>query len=185
MHAHARVHACAHHSSTASQGCESVHYMYECVCCYSFANSSTVSVCQPVHAHPCVFPLQYEFALKGETQSHTHTSTHIMVLSDSPHLCHILESVGRHRRDTLRRKMQETTFRGAGARAHERRTGIVAAEGAVAKGFCPWYGRARDGAFVTDQCAHLLDTDRRALQLVVGQLKASVSRRNTELGRHL
>jgi hypothetical protein len=37
---------------------------------------------------------------------------------------------------------------GAGACAHERRTGVVAAEGAAAKGHCPRYGRARDRSFV-------------------------------------
>jgi hypothetical protein len=47
-HAHARVHACAHRSSTASQGCASVHYVCQCVCCYYFANPSTVSVCLSV-----------------------------------------------------------------------------------------------------------------------------------------
>jgi hypothetical protein len=124
----------------------------------------------------------YVFVLNGDTQSHTtqvHTSRY------SRHLCHILESVGRHRRDTLRRKIQVTTLRGAGARAHERRTSVVAAEVAAAKGHCPRYGRARDGTLVPRQCAHLLDTDRRALQLVVGQIKLPVSRRNRKLGRQL
>jgi hypothetical protein len=110
----------------------------------------------------------------GNTIAHpqAHTSWY------SRHLCHILESVGRHRRDTLKRKIQGTVFRGTGARAHERRTGVVAAEGATAKGFCPRYGRARDGALVLRQCAHLQDTDQRALQLVLGQIKSPVSRRN-------
>jgi len=40
MHAHARVHAFAHRSSTGSQGCASVHYMCECVCCYYFVRLS-------------------------------------------------------------------------------------------------------------------------------------------------
>ena len=59
MHAHARVHACAHRSSTASQGCASGHYMCECVCCYYFANPSTVSVCLSVHVRPSVLMLAY------------------------------------------------------------------------------------------------------------------------------
>jgi hypothetical protein len=59
MHAHARVHACAHRSSTASQGCARAHYMCECVCWYYFANPSTVSVCLSVHVRPCVLMLVY------------------------------------------------------------------------------------------------------------------------------
>jgi hypothetical protein len=59
MHAHARVHACAHRSSTASQGSASVHYMCECVCCNYFAHPSTVSVCLSVHVRPCVLMLVY------------------------------------------------------------------------------------------------------------------------------
>jgi hypothetical protein len=48
-----------------------------------------------------------------------------------------LESVGLHRRYTLPLKIQWTTLRGAGACADERRTGVVATEGAAAKGQCP------------------------------------------------
>jgi hypothetical protein len=157
MHAHARVHACAHRSSTVSQGCASVHYMCECVCCYYFANPSTVSVCLSVHVRACVFHLQYEFALNGgnamahshsvriraEWGKHNRTPTQAHTSWYSRHLCHILESVGRHRRDTLRRKTQCTSLRGTGARAHERRTGVVAAEGAVPKGHCPCLGLGR------------------------------------------
>ena len=55
MHEHARVHACAHRSSTASQGCASV----ESVCCYYFANPSTVSVRLSVHVRPYVLMLAY------------------------------------------------------------------------------------------------------------------------------
>ncbi len=84
-----------------------------------------------------------------------------------------------------RPKNKVTALRGAGARAHERRTGVVAAEAAAAKGHCPRYGRARDGTLVPRQCAHLQDTDRRALQLVVGQSKPPVSSRNKESGRQL
>ena len=91
------------------------------------------------HIHSYVLTLTY--ILK-----HTSTPTQVHTSWYSRHLCHILESVGRHRRDTLKGKIQFTTLRGAGARAHERRTGVVAAEGAAAKGHCPWDGRARDGA---------------------------------------
>ena len=98
------------------------------------------------HPYPCEeMIVNASVVLKGgNTIAHpqAHTSWY------SRHLCHILESVGRHRRDTHKRKTQCTTFRGAGACAHERRTGVVAAEGAAAKGHCPWYGRARDGASV-------------------------------------
>jgi hypothetical protein len=123
--------------------------------------------------------------IRTEGGKHNRTPTQAHTSGYSRHPCHILESVGRHRRDTLRRKIQGIVFRGAGARAHELRTAVVAAEGAAAKGFCPRYGRARDGASVPRQCAHLLDTDRRALQLVVGQIKLPVSRRNGESGRQL
>ncbi len=55
----------------------------------------------------------------------------------SRHLQHAFESVGLHRRYSLKRKIQCSTLRGAGACAHERRSGVVAAEGAAAKGHCP------------------------------------------------
>ncbi len=114
-----------------------------------FANLSTVSVCLPVHtetqkkrthtqatpktqANTCPVMIEnHSFVLK-EGNTIAHTSRY------SLHLRHALESVGRHRRDTLKRKTQVAALRGAGARAHERRTGVVAAEGAPAKGFCPW-----------------------------------------------
>ncbi len=34
--------------------CATVHYMCVCVCCYYFANPSTVFVCLSVHVRPCV-----------------------------------------------------------------------------------------------------------------------------------
>jgi hypothetical protein len=120
----------------------------------------------------------------GNTITHPHTSRY------SLHLRHALESVGLHRRYTLEMKKQVTTLRGAGACAHERRTGVVAAEGAVSKVHCPRYGHARNGAKQI-HCAHLLCTDRRTPQLVVVQFKQPVSRRNmrseseSELGRYL
>ncbi len=90
-HAHARVHACAHRSSTTSQGCTSVNYMCECVCCYYFANPSTVSLCLPVHVRPCVLMLVYtilswylfdtmcnkHFMLGQTAVIYTHTYTHL------------------------------------------------------------------------------------------------------------
>jgi hypothetical protein len=112
-----------------------VHCMCECVCCYYFANLSTVSVCLAVHVRPVCFPPSVRIRTEGGKHNSTPTQAHTSWYSR--HLCHILESVGRHRRDTLRRKIQYTTFRGAGACAHERRTGVVAAKGAVAKGYCP------------------------------------------------
>jgi hypothetical protein len=132
-----------------------------------------------------VFPPSVRIHTEGEKQNRKPTQAHESWYSR--HLCHILESVGRHRRDTLVIKHQVTALRGAGARAHQRRTGVVAAESAAAKGHCPRYGRARDGASVPQQCAHLLDTDRRALQLVVRlwQTKIPVSRRHRELDRQL
>jgi hypothetical protein len=153
------------------------------VCSYCFANPSTVSVCLSVHVRPCVSPRHVEYRTEGGKHNRTPTQVHTSWYSR--HLYHILESVGRHRRDILRRKIQGTAFRGAGACAHERRTGVVAGKGAAAKGHCPRYGRARDGALVLRHSAHLQDTDRRALQLVLGQIKFSVSRRNIELGRQL
>jgi hypothetical protein len=133
MHAHSRVHACDHHSSTTSQRCASVHYMCECVCCYYFANPSTVSVCLSVQ-----YVRVFSIRIRAEGGEHNPTPTQAHTSWYSRHFCHSLESVGRNRRDTLRLKRQETTFRGAGARAHERRTGVVTAEGAAAKDYCPW-----------------------------------------------
>jgi hypothetical protein len=81
---------------------------------------------------------------EGGKQNPTPTQAHTPRYSR--HLRHALESVGLHRRDTLSIKTKFTTLRGAGARAHERRTGVVAAEGAAAKGHCPRDGRASDQA---------------------------------------
>jgi hypothetical protein len=41
------------------KGCVSLHYMCECVCCYYFANPSTVSVFLSVHVRPCVLMFVY------------------------------------------------------------------------------------------------------------------------------
>jgi hypothetical protein len=83
-----------------------------------------------------------------EEGKHNRTPTQAHTSRYSLHLRHALESVGRHRRYAPPRKFQCTSFRGAGACADERRTGVVAAEAAAAKGHCPRYGRARDGAYV-------------------------------------
>ncbi len=78
---------------------------------------------------------------EGGKQNRTPTQAHTSRYS--LHLLHALESVGLHRRYALARKIQCTSLRGAGACADERRTGVVAAEAAVAKGHCPWLGLRR------------------------------------------
>jgi hypothetical protein len=65
-HPHASVHTCAHRSSTASQGCASV----ESVCCYYFANPSTVSVCLSVNVRPCVLMLAYTILRSSPSSTH-------------------------------------------------------------------------------------------------------------------
>ena len=102
-----------------------------------------------------------------EGGKHNHTPTQAHTSGYSRHPCHILESVGRHRRDTLRRKIQVMTLRGAGACAHERRTGVVAAERAIAKGQCPRDRHARQGALVLFNSLQQLGTERRALHQIV------------------
>jgi hypothetical protein len=98
MHAHARVHACAHHSSTASQGCVSVSFMCECVYCCYFANPSTVSVCLSVHVRPdaCIYNAEVlsmcnKHLMLGQTAvlyTHKYThSTHIQHFHSSTVLC--------------------------------------------------------------------------------------------------
>ena len=84
-----------------------------------------------------------------EGGKHNRTSTQAHTSRYSRHLRHALESVGLHRRYSLGRKIQRTTLRGAGACAHERRTGVVAAEGAAAKGHCPLYRRAHARSLVS------------------------------------
>ena len=74
---------------------------------------------------------------------HNRTPTQAHTSRYSLHLRHVLESVGLHRRYALRRKNQAPSFRGAGACADERRTGVVAAEAATAKGHCPRLGLDR------------------------------------------
>ena len=95
----------------------------------------------------------------------------------SRHLRHPLEGIGRHRRDTPFVKTQCTNLRGARACADERRTGVVAAEAAAAKEYCPRYRNARDGALVGPQSRALLGTERRALHLMV-KIKGPVGRRS-------
>ncbi len=126
------------------------------VCWYHFANLSTVSVCPPVHtvtqtdththtqttlkthANTCQVLIENtSFEMNREDTIHNHRPTQVNVSRYARNIWHSVESVGLHRRYTLRPKIQCTTVRGAGACAHERRTGVVAAEGAVAKGGCP------------------------------------------------
>jgi hypothetical protein len=89
MHVHVCIHVpTAHRSSTASQGCASVHYMCECVCCYYFANPSTVSVCLAVQCHgtsvcpdACVcndevLSMCNKHLMLGQPVIYTHTYTH-------------------------------------------------------------------------------------------------------------
>ena len=133
-------------------------------------------------ARACVLMIKSFICTEGGKHNRTPTQAHTSRYSR--HLRHALENVGRHRRYAPPRKFQCTSFRGAGACADERRTGVVAAEAAAAKGHRPRYGRARDGSLVV-QCAPLLGTDRRALQLVVVQLKLPVSRRKRELVNQL
>jgi hypothetical protein len=126
-------------------------------------------------------PFCFEGGKHNRTPTQAHTSRY------SLHLRHALEIVGLHRRYSLPQKIQCTSLRRAGACADERRTGVVAAEAAAAKGHCPWFGSARDGGALVArmQCAPLLGTERRALQLVVVQIKRAVSRRNRKLGNQL
>ena len=113
------------------------------------------------------------------TPAHPHTSRY------SRHLWHALESVGRHRRYKPALEIQRTTLRGAGACAHERRTGVVAAEGAAAKGHCPLYRRAHARSLVSTsaQQRSMLGTYQHTLQQVVVQMQRPVSRRKRELGK--
>jgi hypothetical protein len=99
MHAHARVHACAHRSSTASQGCASVHYMGECVCCYYFANPSTaclsVCTCTSVCPDACIHNAEVlcmcnKRLMLGQTPviyTHTYTLSQIHNVHSSTVLC--------------------------------------------------------------------------------------------------
>jgi hypothetical protein len=71
----------------------------------------------------------YIICTEGGKHNHTHTQAHTSRYSR--HLRHALKSVGLYRRYTLGIKIQITSLRGAGTCAHERRTGVVAAEAAV------------------------------------------------------
>ncbi len=118
------------------------------------ANVSAVSVCLPVHTdtkshtHTNNTKKTGEYMSSSDRKSficteggkHNRTPTQAHTSRYSLHLRHVMESVGLHRRYSLGRKIQRTTLRGAGACAHERRTGVVAAEGAAAKGHCPCLG---------------------------------------------
>jgi hypothetical protein len=111
-------------------------------CTQKETNNKGIYIYMHTHTHTsvCFSPsvrIRPDGGKHNRTPAEAHTSWY------SRHLCHILESVGRHQRDTLGRKIQFTSLRGAGARAHERRTGVVAAEGAAAKGHCPCLGVGR------------------------------------------
>ncbi len=123
-----------------------------CVCWCYFANLSTVSVCLPVHTVTQTHTHTQatletcndrKYFICNEGGKHNHTRTHAHTSRYSLHLRHAFENVGLHRRYTLALKIQVTILRGAGACAHERRTGVVAAEGAVSKVHCPWTGLNR------------------------------------------
>ena len=118
---------------------------------------------------------------------HNRTPTQAHTSRYSRHLRHALESAGLHRRYKLALEIQRTILRGAGAGAHERRTDVVAAEGAAAKGHCPRcrHAHARSLVSTRTQQQSMLGTDRRTLQLVVVQMKRAVSRRNRELDHQL
>jgi hypothetical protein len=92
-------------------------------------------------ARACVLMIKSFICTEGGKHNRTPTQAHTSRYSR--HLRQALESVGRHRRYALRRKIQVTSSRGAGACADERRTGVVAAEAAAAKGHCPWLGLRR------------------------------------------
>ena len=124
------------------------------------------------------------------TPTKAHTSRY------SRHLWHVLESVGLHRRYTLALKIQRTTLRGAGACADERRTGVVAAEGAVAKGHCPRSGLDAGRQKPASRAQQLIPIkinrpvgrryDRVCARVSVRvQMKLPVSRRTRELGRQM
>ena len=110
MHAHARVHACAHHSATASQGCASVQYMCECVCCYYFANPSHC-VCLSVCACTswCLYlqcwgaiHVQQAFDVRSNScHIHTHTYTHSHTFTT---FTHVQDPVNSHEKHAHSRK---------------------------------------------------------------------------------
>jgi hypothetical protein len=138
--------------TTGPQGCASDLWMCaRAKCWYYFAHLSTVSVCLPVHTvtqehtHTHTSNTKSTYMSSNDRKSficteggkHNRTPTQAHTSRYSRHLRHALENVGLHRRYALRRKIQVTSLRGAGACADERRTGVVAAEGAAAKGHCP------------------------------------------------
>ena len=131
-----------------------------------------------------------------EGGKHNRTPTQAHTSRYSLHLRHVMESVGLHRRYSLRRKIQLTTLRGAGACAHERRTGVVAAEGAVAKGHCPRLGLDAGRQNPASRAQQLIPIkinrpvarrhDRVCARVSVRvQMKLPVSRRTRELGRQM
>jgi hypothetical protein len=131
-----------------------------------------------------------------EGGKHNRTPTQAHTSRYSLYLRHVLESVGLHRRYSLRRKIQRTSLCGAGACADERRTAVVAAEGAVAKGHCPRLGLDAGRQKPASRAQQLIPIkinrpvakryDRVCARVsVCVQMKLPVSRRNSELGRQL
>ena len=127
---------------------------------------------------------------------HNRTPTQAHTSRYSRHLRHVLESVGLHRRYSLRRKIQRSSLCGAGACAHERHTGVVAAEGAVAKGHRPRLGLDAGRPKTASRAQQLIPIkinrpvgrryDRVCARVSVRvQMKLPVSRRNRELGRKM
>jgi hypothetical protein len=123
-----------------------------CACARARLCSGTISLisllclfvcrCTPSHTHTQATNDRKSF-ICTEGGKHNRTPTQEHTARYSPQLRHALESVGRHRRYAPVIKIQPTSLRGAGACADERRTGVVAAEAAAAKGHCPWLGLHR------------------------------------------
>ena len=134
--------------------------------------------------------------IRTEGGKHNRIPTQAYTSRYSRHLRHVLESVGLHRHYSLRRKIQRSSLCGAGARAHERRTGVVAAEGAAAKGHCPRLGLDTGRQKSASRAQQLIPIknngpverryDRVCARVSVRvQTKLPVSRRDRELGRQL
>ncbi len=94
------VHACAHRSSTTSQGCATVCYMRKFVCCYySLIHPLCLSVClyMYVRVSSCLYiqswgamHVQQAFDVRSnswQTHSYVHTLSHIQHFQASTVLC--------------------------------------------------------------------------------------------------
>jgi hypothetical protein len=158
---------------TASRGCASAHYMCEWVSCYYFANPSTVSYCLSVHV--CVLMLHKEcWGCWGHIQQQAFDGTAVIVVH--------YESI---KRELKRRPIYEY-------RRDERLKTVI---------YTRLYTHSHTfNAFTQAQYSvnshekHENSPTRwksdkgsgwQGRQLVVGQIKIPVSRRNRELGRQL